>query len=251
MTSVLTPDPLSDDPSDIEDQHVSSMNFVHQRVREAILTNELEPGSIISQVQLAKRVGVSRTPLREALRLLQVEGLVEAEHNRRIRISSLSHADLEELYALRIATEAMAIRISVPKMSDDDLAKLHEYLGAMTTLQQHRDVDRWETVHRQFHRLLIHGAGCRCTRLFDEHSRQSERYRRAFISQAPRAWAAGEAEHAAIVDACVRRDPQDAAARLARHLGRTALVLLMDRAPEREPNVVRTAIRSVVGDTPE
>ena len=225
----------------------SSMDWVHKRVREAILANELEPGSIISQVRLAKTVGVSRTPLREALRLLQMEGLVEAEHNRRVRISSLSLEDLEELYALRISTESLAIRLAVPQMIPSDLDVLREHLAEMTARQQERDVDRWEVVHREFHRNLIQGAGCRCTRMFDEHSRQSERYRRAFISQEPRAWAAGEAEHAAIVEACAKKDASAAASLLARHLGRTALILLMSRAPEHEPAMIRTAIRSVVG----
>ena len=132
-------------------------------------------------------------------------------------------------------------------MTDTDLSHLRNLLLEMTELQQRRDVDGWEIVHRNFHRCLIQGGGCRCTRIFDEHSRQSERYRRAFISQEPRAWALGEAEHAAIVDACEARDPGKAAAILARHLGRTALVLLMAHAPEHEPTVVRTAIRAVTG----
>lgn len=223
------------------------LDWAHRRLREAILQNELKPGSIISQVKLAKLVGVSRTPLREALRLLQVEGLVQTEHNRRVRISALSLSDLEELYSLRIVSEALALRISVMKMSVYDLDQLRGFLADMTTLQQQRDVDAWEIVHRDFHRCLIQGGGCRCTRMFDEHSRQSERYRRAFISQEPRAWATGEAEHAAIVDACAAREPAKAAAILARHLGRTALMLLMNHAPEHEPTAVRTAIRAVTG----
>ena len=92
-----------------EDVRGSSLEWAHQRVREAILHNELKPGSIISQVKLAKQVGVSRTPLREALRLLQVEGLVETEHNRRVRISALSLADLEELYSLRIVHRGVGV----------------------------------------------------------------------------------------------------------------------------------------------
>lgn len=222
----------------------SSLELTYKRIRGAILSNELEPGAILSQVKLAKVLGVSRTPLREALRLLQYEGLVEAEHNKRVRISALSHGDLEQLYALRIANEAVAVRASLPRMNSIDDRRLQTMLNQMSALQKQGDVDGWEQVHRDFHHELIFRAGPRTAKLIDELSEHAERYRRTFITQIPRAWSAGEAEHAAIVAACVARDGREAAALLARHLGRTALSLLMFNAPEYEPSIVRAAIRA-------
>lgn len=232
-------------PNRSDTPDASSLDWAHRRVREAILSNELKPGSVISQVKLAEIVGVSRTPLREAIRLLQYEGLVEAEHNRRVHISQLSQIDLEQLYALRIANEALAVRVSVPSFTTEDDQRLQELLGAMSTLQRANDVDGWEKAHHAFHHQLICHAGARSTKLIDELSAHAERYRRTFISQVPRAWSDGEAEHAAIAEACFARNAGAAATLLARHLGRTALVLLMNQAPEHEPSIVRTAIRSV------
>jgi DNA-binding GntR family transcriptional regulator len=79
---------------------------VYARVREAILDGELAPGAVMSQVAVAGELGISRTPLREALRMLQSERLVEAEPNRRVRVAPMSAADLEELCIVRIALEA-------------------------------------------------------------------------------------------------------------------------------------------------
>ena len=70
---------------------------VYQRVRNAILDGELAPGAVMSQVALAEELGISRTPLREALRMLQSERLVEAEPNRRVRVAPMSPRDMEEL----------------------------------------------------------------------------------------------------------------------------------------------------------
>ena len=67
---------------------------VYRRVREAILEGEIAPGTVMSQVAMADDLGVSRTPLREALRMLQSEGLVEAERNRRVRVAAISPVDL-------------------------------------------------------------------------------------------------------------------------------------------------------------
>ncbi len=224
----------------------SSLEMVYHQVREAILRNELQPGTVISQVKLAALIGVSRTPLREAVRLLQNEGLVEAEHNRRVYISKLSHSDLEQLYALRIVNEALAVRLSVPNFDSEDDRKLATLVGDMARLQGEGNIDGWEAVHQGFHHQLICRAGPRAAKLIDELAAHAERYRRTFITQAPRAWSDGEAEHAGIAQACFDRNAGLAASLLARHLGRTALTLMLNHAPEYEPAMVRAAIRSVV-----
>ncbi len=220
---------------------------VHQKLREAILRGELAPGVEMSQVQLARQLGVSRTPLREALRMLQREGLVEGEANRRVRVASFSVGDLEQLYALRIVNEALAVRVTVPALTSEDDGFLDESLERMARSANERNVDEWEVYHRAFHRQLVHRAGERLRRLLSELSDHSERYRRLYIEHEPRAWSMGAAEHEAIVEACHARDPSAASVSLARHLSRTALTVLMYVAPDHEPAVVRGALRAVAG----
>ena len=81
---------------------------VHAYLRECILDGTLKPGTKLSQVSLAAQLGISRTPLREVLRMLQEEGLVEIEPNQRTRVSGLDPAELDDVYASRILLETLA-----------------------------------------------------------------------------------------------------------------------------------------------
>jgi DNA-binding GntR family transcriptional regulator len=227
----------------------SNLNIAYERVKTAILRTELEPGSVVSQVKLAKSLGVSRTPLREALRLLQREGLVEAQHNQRVKIAGMSVSDMEELYALRITTEALALRCSVPRLTNDDFGTLHKLVKEMDVMMERNDVDGWEVPHREFHRQLIRHAGPRSERLIRELSDQAERYRRAFIKQGMHGWATSAQEHKAILQSCERTDVNGAVEGLARHLARTSLAIFLNQAPDFEPALVRLALKSVLAGT--
>jgi len=220
---------------------------IHDVLREAILRGEFDPEQPISQVQLAKQLGVSRTPLREALRMLEREGLIDSEPNRRVRVAELSLADLEQLYASRVLLEALAVRLTVPVYTQADLAELKGALAEMTELTG-RDIDQWEAAHQRYHGLLRKYAGQRIALLARNLSDHTGRYRRVYMAE-PRAWSAAAQEHAAIVDACVSGSITAASTQLARHLARTALTLIALFDPEHEPTPVREALRLVTAGT--
>src|ERR1700748_2459926 len=134
---------------------------VYRRVREAILTGEIEAGTAMSQVALSDELGVSRTPLREALRMLQSEGLVDAQANRRVTVRPISATDLEELVVMRVVLETEAIRLSVGRLAPQDIAPLEGRLAEMAHFATERDYARWQTPHSAFHRGLTAGAGAR------------------------------------------------------------------------------------------
>jgi DNA-binding GntR family transcriptional regulator len=234
----VRPDALAADREELRTE------AVHALVREAILRGELDPDEPLSQVQLAKRLGVSRTPLREALRMLQREGLVDSEPNRRVRVAPLSVADLEQVYAARIVIEALAVRLSVPLLEDGDLKALARALRELETATRARDAERWDAAHSRYHALLRRRAGARIERLAAELSDHSDRYRRVYLAR-PSARASAAAEHVAIYDACRERDASAASSRLAQHLARTALTVIADAAPDHDPAPVRTALRLV------
>lgn len=220
--------------------------LVHRRVREAILSGEVAAGSPLSQVRLAERFGVSRIPLREALRLLEREGLVQSEVNHRARVAPFSAPDLEQLYAMRIQLEALGVRLTVPQLGGEDLARIEELLARMGGLARAQDYEGWEAPHRAFHAALVAHAGGRLGAMISQLYDHAERYRRAFMLETSRAWDKSMAEHREIFEVCREGDPIAASKRLARHYSVTALSLSAGMAPEHEPLAVRTALRMVM-----
>src|SRR2546426_8507291 len=216
---------------------------IHDEVREAILRGELPAGSALSQLRLAERFGVSRGPVREALRLLQREGLVDAELNRRVRVADFSVGDLEEIYAMRVVNEALAVRATVPRLTSQQLEDLHRCLEEMDATAG-VDVHAWEQPHRRFHRGLVAHAGPRLVKQVEQLSDHAERYRRAYISGDPRAWSIGAAEHREIYEAVKRGDASAASVATVQHLARTALTVLANLAPAHDPTLVRGAMQA-------
>jgi DNA-binding GntR family transcriptional regulator len=223
-----------------------STEAAYLQLRRAILRNELPSGKQLSQRELEERFEVGRTPLREALRMLQREGLVEAEPNHRVRVASFSFPDLEQLYAMRISLEALAIRLTVPYLQTAELDRLEELLTQMAERSTPEVYERWEVLHRAFHLGLIAHAGPRIVKMAAQLSDHAERYRRFYSTETPHAFERGMREHRSILDACLARDPAVAAEHLARHYSSVVLGTLAVLAPEYDPVLVRTALHTAM-----
>jgi DNA-binding GntR family transcriptional regulator len=219
---------------------------VHSRLRNAILTGDLPAGQIISQVKLSAELGVSRTPLREALRLLEREGFVELEHNKRMRIAPYSVDELEQVYAMRITLEALAVRISVPFLTSEDIEFVDEVHEKMRFYAVREDYASWEEPHREFHGRLLIRSGDTLRRTLDQLSDHAERYRHAASTRSPLAWENGLIEHKAILDRARLRDGAGVAEALGRHYARVALNAVTLAAPEHDPRQIREALRAVI-----
>ncbi len=233
-----------------------STQIVHDRLRARILSGDISAGAELSQSLVAKEFGVSRGPVREAFRLLQREGLIEAETNHRARITALSPQDVEHIYALRVVNEALALGVSIDRFSAADLEQMDELVQAVVE-SGGRDFATWEQQHQQFHALLLKhaGEGMRGSlALWAEHT---ERYRRVYVINEAGGFATGLTEHEQLARACRERDADTATRLLAQHLSRAALVLIATIDPAHDPALLRAAIRQVagtgpgVGDSPE
>src|SRR2546421_9865893 len=98
-----------------------STEIAYLQLRRAIVRCDIPSGVQLSQRELSQLTGVGRTPLREALRMLQREGLVEAETNHRVRAADFSISDLEQLHAMRSSLQALALRLTGPLLQTDEL----------------------------------------------------------------------------------------------------------------------------------
>ncbi|HEX3752455.1 MAG TPA: GntR family transcriptional regulator [Streptosporangiaceae bacterium] len=132
-----------------------------QRLRRDILSGHLASGERLIEEQLTQRFGISRAPLREALRELAQQGLVEHLPRRGVRVADLSSADLDELFGLRDLLERYAMTLALPLPDPAGLARLAGALEAMGAAARDRDVFREHEAHRRFHIEVVALAGQR------------------------------------------------------------------------------------------
>lgn len=224
-----------------------SAPVIRDLLRARILDGQLDPGAEISQAQVAAEFGVSRGPVREAFRLLERDGLIEARVNHRARVTGLSVAELEHLYTLRVLNESVALSVSVPAFSTAELAEL-DHLGEQLRPPDPRtfDFERWDEVHQRFHLLLLAHSGRLMLRSATEWAAHTRRYRRAYAEDG-RGLPPGAAEHATLARMCRDGEAAGAARLLALHLSRAALTLIAQMAPTHDPVLLRTAIRHAAG----
>jgi len=221
---------------------------IYEYLRKLILGGEMAPHSIISQVQLAGQLGVSRTPLREALRRLQQEGLIEAEPNRKARVVGFDARDLEVVYTGRLLYEPLGIALTVPRLSDTDVATIRGKVEEMRGAKARDDYAAWGLAHREFHRSVVMHAGSALLRTIDSFGDRGDRYRRIIQSTHSGAWNYWDHDHELIADACARRETREASVELARHLARTALALIATFRPGYDPAQIRAALALVTGE---
>lgn len=235
---------MIDDAAEAGTRDGQNVLLVYDRLREEILQGTVPAGGT-SQVALARDLGVGRTPLREALRMLQHEGLVVSEPNRRLRIAGLTAEDAEELYILRMSLEATAIRITVPTLQSDGIADLEGLTAQMNHYMSRRDFAGFRPPHRAFHARLVAAAGIRVSTLIAQLFDHAERYRVAFGGSTPEVWEQRKAEHRAMLDAAAESDAALTARLLVEHYARTAALIFEGLGGDYEPRRLRTTIASV------
>jgi DNA-binding GntR family transcriptional regulator len=216
---------------------------LHAYLRECILDGTLTPGTKLSQVSLAKQLGISRTPLREVLRMLQEEGLVEIEPNQRTRVSGLDPQELDDVYASRILLETLALSMTIGNFGAASRKEAKRLLAAMRRAARTGDFAAWFAAHADYHRLVTAAAGEALQRQLQAFADRTIRYIRIYQLSDPGSWqAAGDAEHASILEALITGDERGALTGMAHHLERTALRVLADCAPEFVPVAVPHAV---------
>jgi DNA-binding GntR family transcriptional regulator len=194
-------------------------------LRDEILAGDLPPGTWLRQDELAARLGISRIPLRDALRILESDGLAESLPNRGSRVPTLSLEDVNTYYRMRERLEPLTLSESIPHLTGDDIARLEQVQDEIESLP---DVNRFLALDRAFHMGTY--SGCPSEHLLATTERlwnSTQHYRRAFMlltttDRAPIV----NAEHRLILDAVRRRDPEDGERYLVGHIRRTRLELI-------------------------
>jgi DNA-binding GntR family transcriptional regulator len=194
-------------------------------VREAIHDRRLRPGTPIRQEALARRLGASRIPVREALRQLESEGLVTLVPHSGARVARLDISEHIEVYRIREALEPIAIAESATRLNDEQLQELRKLMALIEDSQS--DPNLWIRHDRTFHLATYAAAPFpRLLRMINDFWNSTQHYRRAHLKTfTSQTFEIIHLEHRMILDALERHDPVDAEQRQRSHIRRTRLDL--------------------------
>jgi DNA-binding GntR family transcriptional regulator len=195
----------------------SKRDRVVDRLREAILGGELIPGERIVESRIARQLGISQAPVREALALLERQGLVVKIHNRGTFVSRLHGRELRELFSLRAVLDAFSARLAAERATDKDIESLRKMLVRMRSAEAAGDLAKLTEAHLQLHEAIYRMSGHDLlAQIFDQiHPRMA-----LALTFAENLFSSEGHEtdcHVPLIEALARRDP-DQAERIAREL---------------------------------
>ena len=189
---------------------------VKERLLEAILNGDYPPDARIVETQVARELGTSQAPVREALRGLEALGVVEITPFRGARVRRPSRREIIEAYAVRSALETLAAQLAVPRLTDDDLADFADLFDAMREAARRDDGHAVAEADARFHARIVELAD---NATLEKVWRSLEPFSRTYLTLVvPGADPTWSAElHAPILDALARRDADAVAAALEQH----------------------------------
>jgi len=191
---------------------------VHRHLREEILANRLPPGTELTEGALAESLGVSRAPVREAFGRLAAEGLVTLRPRRGAVVSALTATEFLEAYQVREALETQAILLAVPRLDDEDVARLERMAAVQAELARAGDVDAFFQSNAEFHQLIVDASGNgMLVEMYRQLMAHMGRYRTRSLALRG-TLRRSVAEHRAILRAVRARDPGRAAGLLGDHI---------------------------------
>ncbi|CAO3438940.1 GntR family transcriptional regulator [Azospirillum doebereinerae] len=210
-----------------------------ERLRGMIVYGDLAPSARLVEPELSERLGISRTPLREALKLLAAEGLVMLRPNRNAIVAPLDATELTHLFEAEGCIESFAARAAAERMTAADLRRLRGFQDKIEALQGAGALEEYFDINQKIHRLIVSSA--KNPALAEAHDRLLGRLARAryFALGAQGRWKESVLEHREILTALEARDGDTAQRLFVHHVGRTGEVVAAACA---SPRAVRAAV---------
>lgn len=196
--------------------------FVRDSIREAIFAGEIRPGDRLVQLEVAERLGVSTTPVREALRALATEGLVRVDAHHGAEVRGLDATELREIYEMRVLLEPEVMRRAVPQMGPaaiDRATELQREMSGDVTVPQRAELNR------QFHRVYLDACDLRL--LADTVTNLQDKYAAYTVAsdrRDPTRHARANREHEAILAATRAGDVEAAIAAMLEHIAAPLII---------------------------
>lgn len=206
------------------------------RLRDLIIEGDLAPGAKVPERRLCERFGVSRTPLREALKVLASEGLLDLSPNRGATVARLTAADLDEMFPVMGALEALAGNLACARITDEEVAEIRALHYQMVLHHTRRELPQYFRLNQRIHQCIMAAARNRTlSRMYDSLAGRIRRAR-YMANMTQQRWDRAVEEHEAILDALSERDGERLGRILEAHLHNKCETvkdsLLAETAPE-------------------
>lgn len=196
-------------------------DVVFETLRDAIITQVLKPGERLMEIQLADEMGVSRTPVREAIRKLELEGLVVMVPRKGAYVAGVSMKDIHEVYEVRAALEMLAVTLAAERITDEELDALERQVLRESEAEADQDehaLDNIIYIDSSFHDIIYQAAhNQRLVQFVNILQEQLQRFRAASLSRPGRSKTALD-EHKQIVEALAERNGELAAKLAKEHI---------------------------------
>ena len=197
-------------------------DVVFNTLREAILKGDLKPGERLMELQLASKLGVSRTPIREAIRMLEQEGLAVTTPRKGAEVAKMTLKDMEDVLEIRDALDELAVRIACQKISDEQLKQLEDMKELFEKSTQTGNVKKIAEADVTFHDVIYEATGNpKLVTLLNNLREQVYRYRVEYIKD-PKNYPTLIAEHEAILESLKNRDVKNAGEAMHVHVANQA-----------------------------
>ncbi len=194
----------------IDERTGSLEEHVFDILEEEIISGTLSKGQIVTENELSGRLGVSRTPIRGALRRLCEEGLVDIAPNRRVTIVGISTEDLIDAYKIRMRLEGLSSALATERMTDEEKKKLSDFVELSEYYISKKDTENLKMLDTQFHSMIYRASGNRMLcRILSELHRNITRYRKMSLT-VPGRLESSVKEHREILEAILRGDSAEA-----------------------------------------
>lgn len=149
--------------------YTTSADYVYRELRHRIITKQVKAGQRLPEVNIAVQMGVSRTPVREALRRLESEGLVDIVPNSGARLAAPSRREVENAYVVREQLECLAVRLASQTMAEKHFRRLEEIIGAEESAFRERNLELYLEINESFHRIIAEATGNRILATYVEN----------------------------------------------------------------------------------
>ncbi len=208
------------------DSYQPLREVVCETLRDAIRRGVLKPGERLMEIQLAEELGVSRTPVREAIRKLELEGYVIMMPRRGTYVANLSIRDVNEVFEIRTSLESLASGLAAERITDEELDHLQRLLVQIGMYIEQGDIEKIVEVDTEFHGLLYQASrNQRLIGIISNLREQLTQFRKTSMSFPGRLKATLE-EHRAIVDAIAQGDVKAAQKAAEHHMEKSEQTLL-------------------------